>query len=69
MELAISAFGPEMTQVLVNSEEAAAYIAKKFGVPDNLIRDESERKEIVAMMQQMSQQQQAGMGAAPQQLE
>ena len=69
MELAQSAFGPELTQVLVNSEEAAAYLAKKFGVPDNLIRDESERKEIVAMMQQISQQQQAGMEAAPQPLE
>ena len=69
MELAQSSFGPEMTQVLINSEEAAAYLAKKFGVPDNLIRDESERKEIVAMMQQMSQPQQAGLEAAPQELE
>ena len=69
MELAQSAFGPELTQILVNSEETAAYLAKKFGVPDTLIRDESERREIVAMMQQMSQQQQAAPEAAPQPLE
>ena len=70
LELAQSAFGPEMTQILINSEATAAYLAKKFGVPDTLIRDESERKEIVAMMQQMAQQQQqAGQGAAPQPLE
>jgi len=72
LELANTAFGPDMTQVLINSEETAAYLAKKFGVPDILIRDESERKEIVAMMQQMAQQQQAApppQEAAPQQLE
>lgn len=64
LELTGNMFGPEMLQVLVNSEEAAAYLAKKFGVPDTLIRDAEERKQIVAMMQQMAQQQQQG--AAPQ---
>lgn len=58
LELANSSFGPEMMQLLINSEETAAYLAKKFGVPDTLIRDETERKQIVAMMQQMAQQQQ-----------
>ena len=42
-------------QILINSEMTAAYLAKKFGVPDSLIRDEDERKEIVALMQQMQQ--------------
>jgi hypothetical protein len=68
LQLTQEAFGPEMTQLLVNSEETAAYLAKKFGVPDGLIRDEQERKEIVAMMQQMAQQQQAQPEAAPQQM-
>ena len=55
VELAQSAFGPEAMQILINSEMTAAYLAKKFGVPDSLIRDEEERKEIVALMQQMQQ--------------
>ena len=63
LELAQSSFGPEMMQLLINSEETAAYLAKKFGVPDTLIRDETERKQIVAMMQQMAQQQQQPMAA------
>ena len=54
-----------MLQLLVNSEETAAHLAKKFGVPDNLIRDEAERKEIVALMQQMQQSQ----AQAPQPME
>jgi phage portal protein BeeE len=42
-------FGPEITNILINSEETAAYLAKKFGVPDILIRDLEERKQLVAM--------------------
>jgi len=57
LELTQNAFGPETLQLLVNSEETAAYLAKKFGVPDNLIRDDAQRKEIVALMQQMQQSQ------------
>ena len=59
-------FGPELTNILINSEETAAYLANKFGVPDNLIRDLEERKQLVAMAQQMAQQQQQQqMGQAP----
>ena len=65
LELAQSAFGPEAMQILINSEMTAAYLAKKFGVPDSLIRDEDERKEIVALMQQMQQ----GQEQAPQPME
>ena len=65
LELAQGAFGPEMMQLLINSEETAAYLAKKFGVPDTLIRDPQEREQIVAMMQQMQQTQ----GQAPQPME
>jgi|TARA_Y100000015_G_scaffold1200_1_gene1192 hypothetical protein len=65
LELAQGAFGPEMMQVLINSEETAAYLAKKFGVPDNLVRDAEERKEIVDLMQQMQQ----GQAQAPQPME
>ena len=65
LELAQGAFGPEMMQVLINSEETAAYLAKKFGVPDNLVRDADERKEIVDLMKQMQQ----GQAQAPQPME
>jgi hypothetical protein len=54
-------------QLLVNSEETAAFLAKKFGVPDTLIRDENERKQLVAMAQQMAQQQQMVQGEPQQQ--
>ena len=41
------------TNLLIDSEGTAVHLAKKFGIPNNLIRDENQRKEIVAMMQQM----------------
>ena len=66
LELVQGRFGPELTNILINSEETAAYLANKFGVPDNLIRDLEERKQLVAMAQQMAQQQQQQqMGQAP----
>ena len=59
-------FGPEIMNLLVSGEEVAAYLAKKYGVPDSLIRDAGERKQLVEIMQQaqiqqqMMQQQQGG---------
>ena len=62
----LAAFGPQVVNLLVNSEQTAAHLAKKFGVPDTLIRDVAERQQIVAAAQQMAQQQmqqpQQGMG-------
>ena len=55
LELANGAFGPDAINVLINTEETAAYLAKKFGIPDNLVRDEQEREQILALMQQMQQ--------------
>jgi len=65
LELAGGAFGSELMQVLISSEQTAAYLAKKFGVPDNLIRDEQERQQVIAFMQQMQQNQ----AQAPQPME
>jgi len=65
LEMAQGAFGPEAMNILINSEQTAAYLATKFGVPDTLIRDESEREQIVALMQQMQQSQ----AQAPQPME
>jgi hypothetical protein len=62
LELVGGVFGPEMLQLLIDGEQTAAHLAKKFGVPESLIRDENQRKQIAAMAQQMAEQQQQ-MGA------
>jgi len=67
LELIQGRFGPELMQLLINPEQTAAFLAKKFGVPDSLIRDESERTQLAQMAQQMAQQQQ--MQEEPQQQE
>lgn len=58
LEMVGGRFGPQMVNLLVSSEEASAYLAKKFGVPDNLIRDSHERQALAQAMQQMAAQQQ-----------
>ena len=58
LEMVGGTFGPEMMQMLIDSEQVAVHLAKKFGVPDRLIRDEEQRKQIAALAQQMAQQQQ-----------
>jgi len=61
LELVGGVFGPEMLQLLIDGEQTAVHLAKKFGVPESLIRDENQRKQIAAMAQQIAQQQQGGM--------
>lgn len=58
LEMVGGAFGPEMLQLLIDSEESALYLAKKFGVPERLIRDKEQRKQIAALAQQAAEQQQ-----------
>ncbi len=65
LELIGGTFGPEMLQVLIDSEKSAVYLAKKFGVPDSLIRDANQRKQIVAAAQQLAQQQAAQQQGQP----
>ena len=36
------------------------YLAKKFSVPDSLVRDEVQRQQITQMMQQIATQEQQG---------
>ena len=50
-------FGPEMLQILIDSEETAVHLSKKFGVPESLIRDEDQRREIAEAARQLAQQQ------------
>lgn len=56
LELVGGRFGPQLINLLISSEETAAYLAKKFGVPDNLIRDSAERKQLAEAMAQYAQQ-------------
>ena len=58
LELVGGVFGPEMLQLLIDGEQTAIHLAKKFGVPESLIRDEEQRKQIAALAQQMAMQQQ-----------
>tara|TARA_R110000787_G_scaffold245559_2_gene351374 strand:- start:36 stop:506 length:471 start_codon:yes stop_codon:yes gene_type:complete len=53
--------GPELTNILVKQDEVAKYVAKKLGVPEELIRSEEEMQQAAQQMQQMmAQQQQQG---------
>ena len=65
LELIASSFGPEMLQLLIDGEETAIYLAKKFGVPESLIRDEEQRKQIAQAAQQLAQQQAMQQGMMP----
>ena len=58
MQLVQQSFGPEVMNLLVSGEEVASHLAKKFNVPDSLIRDASERQELIRLMQQAQQMQQ-----------
>ena len=50
--------GPELTNILVNQPSVAKYVAKKLGIPEELIRSEEEMPAAAQQMQQMMQQQQ-----------
>jgi hypothetical protein len=60
LQTVAGSFGPEVLNILISSEETALYLAKKFGVPDTLIRDADERQQLIEMAQQMQQMQQQG---------
>ena len=61
LQLVGSTFGPEILNVLIRSDDVAVYLAKKFGVPDSLVRDDVERQQIIAAAQQYQQAQQQGL--------
>jgi len=65
LELVGGRFGPQILNLLIDSQEVSIYLARKFGVPDNLIRSPEQRAMLTEMAQQMAQmqmqQQQQGM--------
>jgi len=65
LEMIGNGFGPEMLQLLIDGEQTAIYLAKKFGVPESLIRDEEQRKQIAEAAQQLAQQQAMQQGMMP----
>ena len=58
LQLVGGTFGPEILNLLVSSEDVAVHLAKKFGVPDTLVRDKVDREALIQAAQQMQQQQQ-----------
>jgi len=61
LQLVGQTFGPEILNVLIDQEKTSIHLAEKFGVPGTLIRNEVERNNIYAAMQQIQSQQQGGM--------
>ena len=49
--------GPELLNILVKQDEVAKFVARKLGVPEELIRSEDEMREAAYQLQQLSQQQ------------
>ena len=44
-----------MINLIVDQNETAKYLAEKMNLPEKLIRDEQEQKELVNRMQQLQQ--------------
>jgi hypothetical protein len=53
VELVQGRFGPQLVNLLVKSEDAAKYLADKFGVPERLLRSDKERADLVAQLTQI----------------
>jgi len=58
--------GPQMLNILVKQDEVAKYVAKKLGIPEELIRSQQEMQVAAGQMQQMMQQAQGVIGGAEQ---
>lgn len=52
--------GPELLNIMIKQDEVAKFVAKKLGIPEELIRSQQEMQEIMERYQQVNQ-------AAPQQ--
>jgi len=52
-EIIAGTFGPQMINVIVNQNETAKYLAEKMNLPEKLIRDEEEQKQIVQQISQL----------------
>lgn len=57
--------GPQLTNILIKQDEVAKHIAKKLGIPEELIRSSEEMQEAAQQMQQMMAQQQQSQEEQP----
>ena len=64
-EIIAGTFGPQMINLIVDQNETAKYLAEKMNLPEKLIRNEQEQKELVNRMQQLQQSAQEEGGEAP----
>lgn len=62
LELLNAGFGPQMVNLVVKAEEAAAYTGSEIGVPEKLIRSEPERQALSQAIAATSQLMGAGAG-------
>ena len=62
LELVQARFGPQLINGLVDTNEATQYLAKKFGIPEKLVRTPEQQQQI---MEQLVQMQQASQGQMP----
>ena len=59
--------GPQLLNILIKQDEAAKFVAKKLGVPEELIRSPEEMQQASQQFQQMMAQQQGESQEEPQQ--
>ena len=62
-EIIAGTFGPQMINLIVDQNATAKYLAEKMNLPEKLIRDEEEQKQLADRMSQL--QQSAGEEAPP----
>ena len=55
-----STFGPEITPALYHQEKVVEFLARKFGIQEELLADQQQVQNNVQMIQQMMQGQQQG---------
>lgn len=55
LQLVGGTFGPDILNILIDQQEVSIHLAKKFGVPESLIRNEQERAQLVQALQQAQQ--------------
>ena len=63
-EIIAGTFGPQMINLIVDQNETAKYLAEKMNLPEKLIRDEQEQKQLIDRLQQLNQSPEEG-GEAP----
>ena len=59
--------GPQLLNILIKQDEAAKFVAKKLGVPEELIRSPEEMQQASQQFQEMMAQQQGESQGEPQQ--